>query len=95
MAQKSFMKDLFRSISNTKARFLSIMAIIALGVGFFAGINATEPDMLLSADRYYQEHNLLDFRLVSALGFEAGDIERVRETEGVEIVQEEIGRAHV
>ncbi|MEA4890145.1 MAG: FtsX-like permease family protein [Clostridiaceae bacterium] len=88
MAQKSFVKDLIRSIYNTKARFLSIMAIIALGVGFFAGINATEPDMILSANRYYQEHNLSDFRLVSALGFEAGDIERVRETEGVKIVQE-------
>lgn len=35
---KSLIKNTFREIKNTKARFISIMAIIALGVGFFAGI---------------------------------------------------------
>ena len=38
---KSLIKNTFREIKNTKARFISIMAIIALGVGFFAGIKAT------------------------------------------------------
>jgi putative ABC transport system permease protein len=31
---KSLIKNTFREIKNTKARFISIMAIIALGVGF-------------------------------------------------------------
>ena len=42
---KSLIKNTFREIKNTKARFISIMAIIALGVGFFAGIKATVPSM--------------------------------------------------
>ncbi len=87
MTKKSFFKDLKRSIFKTKARFLSIMAIIALGVGFFAGINATEPDMILSADKYYKDYNLSDFRIVSPLGFKASDIQNVVDTEGVEKVQ--------
>ena len=85
---RSFIKDLFRSIWKTSARFLSIMAIIALGVGFFAGINATEPDMIKSADQYYQEHSLADFRIVSSLGFSAEDIAAVRAVDGVLKVQE-------
>jgi len=84
---RSFIKDLTRSIWKTYARFLSILAIIALGVGFFAGINATEPDMILSADRYYQEHALADFRLISPLGFRAEDIEAVSAVTGVRQVQ--------
>ena len=87
MARRSLLKDLFRSLTNTKARFLSIMAIIALGVGFFSGINATEPDMILSADQYYQTQRLSDFRLISPLGFQAADIEAVRTLSGVGAVQ--------
>ncbi len=88
MAKKSFGKDIRRSILKSRARFLSIMAIIALGVGFFAGINASEPDMILSADRYYKDSRLADFRLVSPLGFKPEDIEAVRQTTGVETIQE-------
>lgn len=88
MKKKSFYKDLFRSIYKTKARFLSILAIIALGVGFFAGINATEPDMIISADTYYKNNNLSDFRIISPLGFKESDINNVKETPGVDRVQE-------
>lgn len=88
MKKKSFYKDLLRSIYKTKARFLSILSIIALGVGFFAGINATEPDMILSADTYYKEKNLSDFRIISPLGFTEADIGNVKRLAGAEKVQE-------
>lgn len=87
MKKKSFYKDLFRSIYKTKARFLSILSIIALGVGFFAGINATEPDMLLSADTYYKNNNLSDFRIISPLGFTESDTINIKEIAGVDRVQ--------
>lgn len=88
MKIKSFYKDLNRSLVRTKARFLSILVIISIGVGFFAGINATEPDMLLSADKYYKNNNLSDFRIISPLGFLASDIANVKNIEGVAKVQE-------
>ena len=78
MRQKSFFKDLKRAIYNSKARFLSIVAMIALGVGFFAGIKATQPDMILSADRYYKDYALADFRVMSPLGFSPEDLTQVR-----------------
>ncbi len=87
MKKKSFYKSLLRMILKSMPRFLSVLAIIAVGVGFFAGINATEPDMILSADKYYKNNNLSDFRIVSSLGFEEGDITNVMKTEGIYNVQ--------
>lgn len=83
---KALLKNTFREIKNTKARFISIMAIIALGVGFFAGIKATTPSMYNLAENYYSEHNLMDYRLLSTTGFSKDDVEAVRDTFGVEEV---------
>ena len=87
MSVKSFHKDLTRTLLKSKMRFLSILAIIAIGTGFFAGIKATEPNMILSADRYYQNHHLSDFRIISPLGFRDEDINAVSQLPGVAQVQ--------
>ena len=83
---RALFKNTLREIWNTKARFLSILAIIALGVGFFAGIKATPPSMYRLAEEYYREIRLMDFRLVSTTGFSEDDIQAVSETSGVEDV---------
>lgn len=80
---KALLKNTFKEIKNTKARFISIMAIIALGVGFFAGIKATAPSMNEMAKNYYNDTNLMDFRIVSTVGFDEEDIKEVKNTDGV------------
>ena len=45
----SLLKDTWRTIERTRSRFLSLVAIVALGISFFAGMNATAPDMLDTA----------------------------------------------
>ena len=88
MFNKSLLTDLVRAIRRTLPRFLSITAIIAIGVGFYAGINATSPDMRLTSDKYFDEMNLMDLRLLSPMGFRESDLEMIRETEGVKDVRE-------
>lgn len=85
--KRSFLADIGRSVWKTKARFLSIFAMIALGVGFFAGINATRPDMLLTADTYYKTQRLSDFRVLSPFGFRTEDLAAVRAAGGVAVVE--------
>lgn len=80
---KSFLKNTFREIKNSKARFVSIMAIIALGAGFFAGIKATVPSMYNLAETYFKEQNLMDFQIVSTAGFDEDDINAVSNLKGV------------
>ncbi len=83
---RALLKNTFREIAHTKARFIAIMAIITLGVGFFAGIKATAPSMVNLAERYYREKRLMDFRLVSTVGFAEEDIRAVAAMEGVQSV---------
>ena len=82
----ALIKNTFREILGTKARFFSIMAIIALGVGFFTGIKATSPSMYSLAENYYRDKHLMDFRLVSTTGFTEDDIKAVAAAEGVQSV---------
>lgn len=50
-SKNAFVKDIFREIFKTKNRFLSIFSIVAIGVGFFAGLTVSGPDMKLTAIR--------------------------------------------
>ncbi|MDD2441748.1 MAG: hypothetical protein PHG76_06520, partial [Eubacteriales bacterium] len=87
MIQRAFWKDFWRTLGKSVTRFLSILAITALGVGFYAGITATEPDMILSADRYYQAQNLADFSILSPLGFRPEDIEQILQLPGIQTAE--------
>src|SRR5690554_1531224 len=88
MKKRMLVKEFFRSIARSKARFFSILTIIAIGVGFFAGINATKPNMILSADQYYKDTNLSDIRIIAPLGLQKKDINKLNELDEVERIQE-------
>ena len=84
MKKQALHKDFTMEIRRTPHRFGSIFLIVALGVAFFSGIRATEPDMRLSADAYYDHSALMDIRVLGDLGMTAGDVEAIREVEGVQ-----------
>lgn len=75
---------LLRGIRDSLGRFLAILAIVALGVGFFAGIKSSQPDMLHSADVYFREQNMYDFQLMSSLGLTEEDVDAFRSLENTE-----------
>lgn len=64
-------------------RYLAILAIIALGVGFFSGLKVTKPGMVETGNKYLREHNFYDFRLLSSIGFDADAVEEMRKQEHV------------
>ncbi|MDO4288937.1 MAG: FtsX-like permease family protein [Eubacterium sp.] len=84
---RALQKDTLREIKKSLSRFLSIVAIIALGVSFFGGVKSTSPSMKHTADQYYTAQNLMDLRLVSTYGFTDEDIAVIGETQGVARVQ--------
>ena len=52
MGRKALRKDFYREIRSSLGRFLSIFFIVAIGVAFFSGIRASEPDMRYAGDAY-------------------------------------------
>ena len=72
-------KEFFVSIRKSFKRFLSITLIVLLGVGFFAGIRATSPDMKDTLSRYYKENNMYDIELMSNYGISQDDISKIKD----------------
>ena len=62
-----------RELRHSLGRFLAIVAIVALGVGFFAGLKVAQPAMLRTGSQYVQKTELFDYRLVSTLGLTQED----------------------
>ena len=81
--KSALFKDIVREIKRTKSRFFSIFAIIALGAGFFSGLKAACPDMLATQESYFKDNNLMDIHLLSTYGFDDGDMEAIRNVEGI------------
>ena len=71
---KAVRKNALREIRGTFGRFFAIMAIIALGVGFFTGVRITTPAMVNTVNRFLDENQFYDYRLLSALGWKEEDI---------------------
>ena len=80
-------KTTIREIRQSLGRYMAILAIVALGVGFFAGLKVTKPSMVETAGEYLDEKALYDFRLLSTYGFEQEDVEYFRERYGVRAAQ--------
>lgn len=81
------LKNLLREIKRTFTKFLSIFAICALGVAFFAGIRATSPDMKEAGDRLYNKYNLSDISVISTSGLTADNIRDLESIEGIQAVR--------
>ncbi|SCW56601.1 putative ABC transport system permease protein [Ruminococcaceae bacterium YRB3002] len=83
----AYIKTVLRSIRNSIGRFVAIFAIIALGVGFFAGLKLSMPSFRETGNEFLQDGQLFDFRLVSTIGFDDEDVSRLRRIKGVRSVQ--------
>lgn len=81
---KAVNKNTLREISKTKSRFLSILLICVIGVGFFSGVRATCDIMKTTADDYYDLHGLFDLRVLSTFGLTEDDAEAIKEVDGVD-----------
>lgn len=85
--KKTLIKDSFREIRYTFKRFLSILLIVFLGVGFFAGVKATSPDMEKTLDAYFDQTAAYDIEVLSTLGLKDEDIAKLKEIEEIENVE--------
>ena len=74
MKIKAYSKSILREIKSSKARFISILVIILLGVAFYSGIKASGPNMKAAIENFYNEYNLMDAKIVSSVGLSQEDL---------------------
>lgn len=81
---KALRKEFWMEIRKSKSRFISILLIVALGVAFFSGIQASSPDMRYSGDAYYDESSLMDIKVVGTMGLTSNDVSSIESIDGIE-----------
>lgn len=81
--KKALFKDSLKEIRNTYKRFISILLMAFLGVGFFAGMRAASPDMISTIDNYFDSQNVYDIQILSTLGLTNDDTQALEQVEGV------------
>lgn len=73
-------------IKDNYKRFLSLLCMALLGVGFYAGIQAASPDMIKTLDTFYDENNVYDIEVVSNLGMTQDDVKELSKVKNIEKV---------
>lgn len=74
--QTSIFKLTWRSISTFFGRYLALLLIVMLSVGFFSGLKITKDAMANTCDNYLTDQHFYDYRLLSTLGFTKSDVEK-------------------
>ena len=81
---KKLLKETLVCTIKTSKRFISILVIVLLGVGFFAGIRAVAPDMKNTLDDYYKDTNMYDIYITSNDGVGDNVIEKLEKDYDIE-----------
>ena len=80
-------KNNLREIKYTWERYVAILAIITLGVAFFAGLVITKDTMVATLDNYLTDYKMYDYRMLSTIGFDKDDAVNFSLLEGIEFVE--------
>lgn len=81
---KKFSKNIAKEFKHSFGRFVAIMAIVALGVGFLIGVMQATPDMKRSMDAYYREAAAYDIDVKGTYGLTEEDISAISAAEDAE-----------
>ncbi len=77
------LKTTTRSIRFFPGRYLALLLIVMLSVGFYAGLKLTTTDMVQTCDDYLQTQEMYDYRLLSTLGYTESDVSKLAEQDYV------------
>lgn len=98
------LKNSLKKIKKSFGRYLSLVLIILLGVGFYTGIIVSVPNIRDVQTEYYNDKNAMDIKILSTLGFNDDDILAISEVDDIDVavgtysidtlVNDEVVRVH-
>lgn len=72
-------RNAFRKIKKSFSRYLSLILIVFVGVGVYAGIQSTPHGIRETTQQYFIDTNLYDLHLVSTMGFSNSNLKAVQD----------------
>ncbi len=78
------LRKLWRTMRQYKAQFISMILMIALGIGVFVGFNMEWVSIQENTHRLFDETGLADFRILSETGFSEDDLQKIKAIDGVD-----------
>ncbi len=85
---KVYIKSIFKLIKSNLSRFITIVLIVMLGVGFLVGLFSVAPDLKATASNFIEEQKTSEVFLRSKTGFLDDDIELIKNTYSEEGLKE-------
>lgn len=87
MKKKALNKDIRKSFSRSKGRFISIACLIALGSFALVGLQVTDPDMRKTSSDYLQKYNAADLTVIGSMGIDSGNVSAINSLQGVSEIE--------
>lgn len=78
-------KNSLKKIKKSFGRYLSLVIIIFIGVGFYTGIIESIPNIKNVQTEYYCDSNLMDIKVLSTLGFNEDEVAAIDDVDGVDV----------
>lgn len=86
-AKRMLWRDIRRTFSKSRARFFSIVALIALGCFALVGFKVTGPDMRTTAERYFDSLNLCDLTVIADMGIDDDDAAQIAQASDIDTLE--------
>ena len=83
MKKNAMRTNLRQSILKSFGRYIAIVAIIGLGAALFVGLLMTKADMVATGQKFMDEQNMFDLRLMNSYGWTSEYLDEVSQMDGV------------
>lgn len=77
-------RKLFRTAWKYKSQFISMIIMIAIGVGVFLGFNIEWKSIEADTSSFFESTKYADFRLYAESGFSQEDIDKIQNIDGID-----------
>ena len=76
-------KNTIRKLKHSFGRYFSLLIIVLIGIGFYAGIQSSVPSIKRIQNDYYENTNLMDLTVRSTLGLTDEDVNALKKLDTV------------
>ena len=76
-------RKLWRTAKVYKVQFISMILLIALGIGVFVGFNAEWVTIGKDTETFFKDCGFADYRIIDEDGISSADVDKIRDIEGV------------